>query len=526
MSRVAKDGDGDTIYAVDRVSEEGIVFSPSISRRCKKPPPRSIFPRMNRMMFASLAIALVSSTAAANDLKDDPRVQTALGLLEIWAEAEMAYADIPAVSMAVVHDQEVLWTHGFGFADRERKAEASADTIYSVCSISKLFTAIGVLQLRDQGKLELDDPVSQHLPWFDIQQSFPDAPPITVRGILTHSAGLPRESDHPYWTYPEYSFPTREEILSRLSEQKTLYPEGRYFQYSNLGLTLAGEIVAQVAGEPYAAYSRRHILDPLGLKDTSTEIPVEHRGGRFAMGYGGKRREGGREPLTFFQVKGIAPAAGYASTVLDLARFASWQFRLLQNGGEEVLEASTLREMHRVHWVDPDWKTTWGLGFSVSRRDDKTFVGHGGSCPGFRSDLLLQTKEKFAAVSMTNANDADASAFTRNAYRVVAPAIAEAAAAPEKIQAPDPSLRRYVGTYRNGWGGEIAVFAWQDGLAMLYLPTDNPIESLEPLKLTGENRFRRVRKDDGELAEEVVFTVENGKVNRFTRHSNHFPRVR
>jgi hypothetical protein len=83
-----------------------------------------------------------------------------------------------------------------------------------------------------------------------------------------------------------------------------------------------------------------------------------------------------------------------------------------------------------------------------------------------------------------------------------------------------------VGTYRNGWGGEIAVLPWKDGLAMISLPTDNPMDSLEPLKLTGENRFRRVRKDDGELAEEVFFAVENGEVTRFTRHNNYFPRVR
>ncbi len=481
---------------------------------------------MSRTICFLLAAALVSKISIANDLKDDPRVQTALNLLEVWAEAEMAYADIPGVSMAVVHDQDLLWSRAFGFADRERKAQAETDTIYSICSISKLFTAIGVLQLRDRGKLELDDPVSQHLPWFDIQQSYEGAPPATVRGILTHSAGLPRESDHPYWTYPEYSFPTREQIIDRVSEQKTLYPEGRYFQYSNLGLTLAGEIVAQVTGQPYAEYSRRNILDPLGLSDTSTEIPVQHRGGRFAMGYSGKRREGGREPLTFFQVNGIAPAAGYASTVLDLAKFASWQFRLLSNDGEEVLKASTLREMQRVQWMDPDWKTTWGLGFSVSRRDDKTFVGHGGSCPGFRSDLLLQTKDKFASVSMANASDADASKFTRNAYRIVAPAIADAAAATEKAKAPDSSLARYVGTYESGWGGEIAVLPWKDGLAMLFLPTDNPMDALEALKPVGENRFRRVRRDDGELAEEVVFTVENGKVIRFTRHNNHSPKIR
>jgi CubicO group peptidase (beta-lactamase class C family) len=480
----------------------------------------------SRTIPVSFAVTLIASMASANDVKNDPRVQNSLNLLEVWAEAEMAYADIPAVSMAVVHDQELLWSRAFGFADRERKAAASTDTLYSICSISKLFTAIGVLQLRDQGKLELDDPVSQHLPWFDIQQSFEGAPPPTVRGLLTHSAGLPRETDHSYWTYPEYSFPTREEIIDHLSDQKTLYPEGRYFQYSNLGLTLAGEILAQVSGEPYAEYSRRHILDPLGLSDTSTEIPVEHRGGRFAMGYGGKTRSGGREPLTFLQVKGVSPAAGYASTVLDLAKFASWQFRLLSTGREEVLKASTLREMQRVQWMDPDWKTSWGLGFSVSRSDEKTFVGHGGSCPGFRSDLLLQMTEKFASVSMANASDAAAAKFTRNAFRIVAPAIAESKAASQKASPPDPALERYVGTYASGWGGEIAVVPWKDGLGMLFLPTDNPMEALEVLKPSGENRFRRVRRDDGELAEEVVFTVENGKVTRFTRHNNHSPKIR
>lgn len=476
------------------------------------------------LTIAALAVAAVASADGSN-LKDDPRVQMALGVLQIWVDAERAYKDIPGVSMAVVHDQELLWTHGFGLADRTRSVPASSDTIYSICSISKVFTAVGVLKLRDQGKLQLDDPITKHLRWLDIQQTYQDAPPMTVRGILTHSAGLPRESDHPYWTYPDYAFPTREEIVDGLSRQKTLYPEGRYHQYSNLGLTLAGEIVAEVSGEPYPDYARRNILDPLGLSDTSTEIPVAHRGGRFATGYGGQKREGEREVMPFFQTRGISAAAGYASTVLDLAKFASWQFRLLEKGGEEVLKASTLREMHRVQWVDPDWKTTWGLGFSISRRDDKTFVGHGGSCPGFRSHLLLQTDEEFASVSMTNANDVNASAFTQTAYRIVAPAVAESLRSPERAKAPDEGLKIYAGIYRNGWGGEIAVFPWKEGLGMLYLPTDNPAESIDELRAAGEHSFRRVRKDDGTIAEEIVFTVENGKVTRFTRHNNHYPRV-
>ena len=137
----------------------------------------------------------------------------------------------------------------------------------------------------------------------------------------------------------EFEFPTREDVIAKLSRQSTLYPPGRYFQYSNLSLTLAGEIIAQLSGMPYDAYVKQHILTPLGLNDTFPELPREHRGGRFAMGYGGRRRKGGRETIKFFQARGIAPAAGYASTVEDLAKFASWQFRLIDNGRHRGLES-------------------------------------------------------------------------------------------------------------------------------------------------------------------------------------------
>ncbi|HSF20207.1 MAG TPA: serine hydrolase domain-containing protein [Vicinamibacteria bacterium] len=453
---------------------------------------------------------------------DHPRVKTAIGLLEAWADAKRAYEDIPGVSIAVVHDQELVWARGFGQAHRDAKVPAATDTIYSICSISKLFTATAVLQLRDAGKLRLDDPVVEHLPWFDIEQTYQDTSPITIRGLLTHSAGLPRESDHPYWTFPDFEFPIREEVIERISHQKTLYPAERYFQYSNLGLTLAGETVAAVSGVPYAAYVERHLLEPLGMADTTPEIPKKHEGGRFATGYSGRSREGARIPLVFFQTRGIAPAAGFASTVEDLARFASWQFRLLERGGEEILKASTLREMHRVHWVDPDWKTTWGLGYSITRRDDKTFVGHGGSCPGFRSHLLLRPEERLAAIVMTNAVDVDAETFTRIAYEIVAPALQEARESPDTPAPPDMTL--YTGRYGSGFGGEIAVVPWKDTIAVVQLPSDDPMERLVELKTVGEHVFRRIR-DDGELGEEIVFDVVNEMVTRFTRHNNHYPKL-
>jgi CubicO group peptidase (beta-lactamase class C family) len=341
--------------------------------------------------------------------------------------------------------------------------------------------------------------------------------------MLTHSSGLPREADFPYWT--EASFPPREKVIEHLSRQETLYPASTYYQYSNLALTMAGEVVTQVSGRPYAEYVQRHILDPLGMDDTSPEIPEKHKGGQLATGYGSFRRDGTRSTVHFYTVNGIAPAAGYASTVEDLAKFASWQFRLLEHGDDEVLATNTLREMQRVHFLDPGWRTTRGIGFSIWRSDDKTFVGHGGSCPGYRTQLLLRPQEQFAAIFMTNAQGVNTGLYTRTAYELVAPAIAEALESPGEGKADDAELRKYTGRYERPLGGESQVIVWQGKLATLSLPTENPLNSLTKLKHVGEHRFRRIR-DDEELGEEITFEIgDDGNVVRMWRNNQYQTKV-
>jgi len=312
----------------------------------------------------------------AQPIANDPRVAAALELARTWVEAQRAYERIPGVSAAIVHDQEVLWAGGFGLADVAAARPAGPDTIYSICSISKLFTSIAVMRERDAGKLRLEDPVGKHLSWFRLKRAEGEGD-VTIEGLLTHASGLPRESDYPYWSAPDFHFPTREQIIERIGSQPALYSPETNFQYSNLGLTLAGEVVAATSGRPYDRYVGSNILQPLGLSSTTPEMPESELGKRLATGYSALDREGHREPTPFFLARGIAPAAGYASTAGDLARFASWQFRLLQKGGTEILKATTLREMHRIHWVEPDLETLWGLGFTVWKSGDKVFVGHG-----------------------------------------------------------------------------------------------------------------------------------------------------
>ena len=481
-----------------------------------------------RALGSSLLVLLAAHPASADEpIAADPRVVQALELAKTWLDAQRAYEQVPGVSAAVIHDQETLWIGAFGLADPATGRPARPDTIYSICSVSKLFTSIAVMQQRDAGKLRLDDPVSRHLPWFTMKPGGTDGTEITVEGLLTHAAGLPREADVPYWSPPLFAFPTREKIIERLAGQKALYPAETYFQYSNLGLTLAGEVAAAAAGVPYADYVRKNVLEPLKLASTTPEMPEGERGGRLATGFSALGRDGQRKPVPFFTAKGIAPAAGFASTAQDLARFASWQFRLLGNGGTEVLKASTLREMHRVHWVDPDFKTMWGLGFSVENRDGKAFVGHGGSCPGYRTELLLQPGTKLAAVVMANASGVDVGNWAKRVIDIVITAAGAATKEPGKAKPADPRMRVYAGTYAaQPWGGEIAVLPWDDGLAMLDLPTDDPMKNLMKLKKTGEHTFRRLRTDETP-GEEVVFEMDaDGNVERFKRHGNFYLRLK
>ncbi|HKA38111.1 MAG TPA: serine hydrolase domain-containing protein, partial [Thermoanaerobaculia bacterium] len=411
------------------------------------------------MTWSCIVAAAVAMTAAASlsaqTIAADPRVAAAVELAQTWLDGERAYDQIPGVSAAIVHDQEVLWSRGFGWADVASRRPASASTIYSICSISKLFTSVAVLRERDAGHLHLEEPVSKYLSWFKLKKTEGEGD-ITIEGLLTHASGLPRESDSPYWSPPDYRFPTHEQIVERLSSQSALYPPETYFQYSNLGLTLAGEVVAATSKMPYDAYVRTNILEPLGLKSTTTEMPEAERGKRLATGYTALDREGKRQAMPFFQVRGIGPAAGFASTAEDLARFASWQFRLAERGGTEILKATTLKEMQRVHWVDPDFETLRGLGFNIIKAEGgKAFVGHDGGCPGYRTSLLLSPSDEIAIAFLSNANGVDSIGYARDLFDIVAPAVRAAVKEPEKAKAPDPAMRRYAGTYSaQPWTGE------------------------------------------------------------------------
>ena len=160
----------------------------------------------------------------------DEKVASGIRLFESWTESRMAYSGQPGLSATIIHDQEIDWSKGFGYADVNEKKKTTPDTIYRIASITKLFTSTAILQLRDDNMLRLDDPVKNWLPWFSIKNK-KGKRPITIRNLITHTSGLPREAHGPYWTTSD--FPTEEEVIKNLPHQTHPLAPWRKWKYSN-----------------------------------------------------------------------------------------------------------------------------------------------------------------------------------------------------------------------------------------------------------------------------------------------------
>ena len=333
------------------------------------------FPKLRAatIVAGALVIApLVSLPAQGRSSPaEDPDVLGAERLFSAWLEGQLAFRNLPGVVVGVVADQELVWTAGFGFADTQAKTPMTAATRFRMASHSKLFTATAIMQLREQGKLRLDDPVSKYLPWFRVKPAEPDDPPVTIEELLTHSSGLPREAG-PHWT--TYEFPTEEQLEALMAERQAAFPPEVRFKYSNLAYTLAGKIVESVSGERWADYVRKNIFEPLGMSESSVDQNVPG----LAKGYGRRMPDGSRAVMPFIDARSMASATGITSTVGDMARFVSAQFRTGPRGGDRILSTASLREMHRVRVLENTWTRGNAIGFAVSRVGDKTYIGHGG----------------------------------------------------------------------------------------------------------------------------------------------------
>lgn len=460
--------------------------------------------------YALITFLCISSFNAHSQPKPEKHKDLS-NLINVWLEYEKDYKNVPFMSGVIVDDQEIVWSGTFGHADVENKVVADENTMSSVCSISKVFTATAIMKLVDEGKLKLDDKVKDILPKYSVIQKYPQGGEVTIRSLLSHTSGLPRDTNHGYWAAPKHPFPTEDSFYESLSTQETTAPVGEEVSYSNIGYALLGQVIEEVTNSTYKQYMQNSIFQPLNMSNSIVEMQAPLYGNKHAIGYSAPTRYGKRERAKFYQVKAMAPAMGVSSTAMDLAKFAMWQFRLADSDKPELMSANTLKSMYESQSSKSDERVQ-GYGYLLdSTKDGREWAMHGGVCPGYTSFFRMDVTNKRAYAFLVSANRSDSmrnvSRFVRMLDRAEETALAETG------QTNSTDLSDYTGHYDvRPWNSDYYVGKWGNGLVSIHFPFESIQYSLRHYKHIKDDTFQVV--EDGELINEkaIFHRDKNGEI--------------
>jgi len=400
---------------------------------------------------------VMSQQVTATLDKNDPEIRAVLSEIESDIEKQRQDKKIAGLSVAIVYDQEVLWSRGFGYADLEKKILADPTTVYRVGSVTKLFTALMLMQLRDAGKLSLDDPIEKYLPEFKIKSRFPDARPATFRQVAAHYSGLPIEPPMRIEYEISEKFPPVEEQLKSLKDVEMIVPAMSQFAYSNLGYNIMGLALARVAKQPYTQYVDQRILKPLGMNQSGFALTESMRN-RFAVGYNAARPDGAFEKSLHLE-HGMASGMLY-SNVDDMTRFMSLFFREGPAGGKQVLGSYSLREMTIPVAVSTDltkdaqgkslslWQVGSGIGWTLGLWYGEQIDYKPGGTKGFSSVVIINYPRKLGMVVLMN-TDGQPVSFAAPALKKLTPVIVKSLewSQAEALKNALPGLQKYTGRY-------------------------------------------------------------------------------
>jgi D-alanyl-D-alanine carboxypeptidase len=401
-----------------------------------------------RTLFASLAVFValtlpIRSTLSPDTLLAAPSARQqpvatavpadlapAIDAIDKMVAGEFARDNLASVTVGVVADGRLVWTHSYGYADMEKKLPATADSVYRIGSITKQFTALMLLQLVEQGKVHLSDPVEKYFPEVNEVRGRPaGAPPITLVQLATMTSGLDREPADldAYLKGPVVEW--ERVLISALPQTKYAYEPDTHYFYSNIGYAILGAALGRAAGQPYTQYVQQHIFTPLAMTHTAFE-PNPTIAPAIAKGYAvvrarpattaaaqaadaGRRPTGSDQANATFAIDAETPARehqgrGYKvpngaiyTTVGDLARFVAFE---LGADMPDVLKRATLEDNYtRVNSSDGALRTGYGIGFQLNREGALVVYGHGGSVAGYNAAAHFERTSRTGVVVLRNA---------------------------------------------------------------------------------------------------------------------------
>ena len=356
------------------------------------------------MRFAPLSLAVVLLVVAGQAHAQESGDAAIVARIDSLAKDYMALKKTPGVSIAVVRGKDTLVMKGYGLASREANRPATASTIYRIGSITKQFTAAGIMREVEQGKIMLDDPITKYLP---------DVPThgrrITVRNLLSHTSGVHNYTDKPEWTKRWSEEMTPRQIVAFVDTDTLDFAPGTKYSYSNTGYVLLGMILEKVTGQPYATYLQRQFFTPFGLTQTSY-CPDKPKDPQFADGYAAS--SGTVKPAEYLNITQPFAAGALCSTVRDLVK---WHRALLDG---RVVGARSYSLMTTADTLTNGSKINYGFGLVPGELGGKRTIGHSGGINGFTTYGLFVPDANLNVIVLSN-SDGGPGPLALNATRAV-----------------------------------------------------------------------------------------------------------
>lgn len=312
----------------------------------------------------------------------------------------MALKDITGASIALVDGERIVWSEGFGYTNRSNKVKVSGDTLFHVGSISKSFTALGVLKAVDKNSLALDDAVKKHLSRFAVNGRFgaAEAEKITLRHLLSHHSGLGTWSPLGNPSDAQYHTRTFEQVVRSTTDSWLKFPAGERFEYSNQGIDLAGYALEVASGKPFADFMREELLAPLGMTASTFNQAEATQKEAFAVGYLGKNPV----PIVNGVVLPLIAAGGLFASANDLARFVICHLQGGAANGKQIFPQRLLQEMYAPQFTAKNQMSGYGLGIYKAIQNDTVRLSHGGLGYGISAHYRFLPEHKIGVVLLTN----------------------------------------------------------------------------------------------------------------------------
>ncbi len=374
------------------------------------------------------------------------KYEQTIKLLNSFIQQELADKELSGITIALVDDQQIVWQQGFGFSNPATQTPITSETVFRVGSVSKLFTDLAVMRLAEQGKLDLDAPLTNYLP--DFKPKNPFKKPITLRQLMSHRAGLVREP--PIGSYFDSVNSALADSVKSLNQTSLVYAPETRTKYSNAGIAVVGYVLEKTQKQSFADYLKQNLLEPLGMRQSDFK-PSANTSKNLAKAemwtVFGKTFEAPTFEL------GIAPAGSMYSTTGDLSRFASAIFAA-DDEPHTVLKKSTLEKMWKPQYAAPNQKEGFGIGFHLNDLAGHRMVGHGGAIYGFSTQLSLLPDDKLGVIVIST-KDFSNGVTSRIAEVALKAMLAEKenkpVEQPEQTSPIDPDLvKKLAGRFTNG----------------------------------------------------------------------------